>query len=102
MNSVSAKETRLVARASADVQALIKRAAELSGATISQFMIEAATAKANLVIETVKNIQLTLEGSNNIFNALENPPAPNQALLEAASRFKHNKGFDFVGDSNIR
>lgn len=102
MNSVTAKEARLVARASADVQELIKYAADLSGATISQFIIEAATAKANSVIEKVKNIQLSLEGANNIFNALENPPTPNQALLEAANRFKYNKGFYFAGDANTR
>jgi uncharacterized protein (DUF1778 family) len=102
MNSVLAKEARLVARVSADVQALIKHAAELSGATLSQFMIEAATVKAHAVIETVKNIQLTVEGANTIFQALESPPEPNQALLEAAIKFKHNKGFYVVGDANTR
>ena len=102
MNSVTAKEARLVARASTDVQELIKYAADLSGATISQFIIEAATAKANSVIEKVKNIQLSLEDANNIFTALENPPAPNQALLAAANRLKHNKGFYFAGDANTK
>lgn len=102
MGSVLAKETRLVARASVEVQELIKCAADLSGATISQFIIEAATAKANSVIEKAKNIQQSLEGANAIFNALENPPAANQALLEAAKRLKHNKGFYFAGDANTK
>lgn len=87
----AAKETRLVARASNDVQELIKYAADLSGATLSQFIIEAATAKANLIIETMKNIHLSLEGANNIFDALEKPPAPNKALLAAANRYRKNK-----------
>lgn len=91
MTSVVAKETRLVARASSDVQELIKYAADLSGATISQFIIEAATAKANSIIETTKNIHLSLEGANNIFDALDNPPAPNNALLAAANRYKKYK-----------
>lgn len=102
MSSVLAKEARLVARASVEVQELIKCAADLSGATLSQFIIEAATAKANSVIEKAKNIQLSLEGANNIFNALESPPAPNQALLEAAKRMKHKKGFYVAGDANAR
>lgn len=100
MSSVSSKEARLVARASVEVQELIKCAADLSGATISQFIIEAATAKANSVIERMRSIQLSLEGANNIFDALENPPAPNQALLDAADRYKKNRGFYIAGDSD--
>lgn len=99
MRSTTAKETRLVARASTDVQELIKRAADLTGATISQFIIEAATAKANTVIEKSKNLQLTLQGADTIFDALDNPAKPNKALLEAANRFRKNRGFHLDGNT---
>lgn len=101
MNSSSAKEARLVARASVEVQELIKAAAELSGATISQFIIEAATTRAHNLIEKTRSIRLSLEGANNLFEALDNPPAPNQRLLDAASKFK-KRGFHFVNHNNVR
>jgi len=98
MSSVAPKEARLVARTSVDMQELIKYAADLSGSTISQFLIEAAAAKAESVIEKAKNITLTLEGANNVFDALEKPPVPNKALLDAANRFKQKGGFYYGGD----
>lgn len=93
MTLVAPKEARLVARVSQDVQELIKNAADMSGATLSQFIVEAVTAKANSVIEQTRNIRLTLEGANRVFDALENPPAPNKALLDAANRYKQHGGF---------
>ncbi len=98
MNPVAPKEARLVARTSVDMRELIKYAADLSGATISQFLIEAAAAKAESVIEKARTITLTLEGANNVFDALEKPPAPNKALLDAANRFKERGGFYYDGD----
>jgi len=93
MNSVAPKEARLVARTSVEMQELIKYAANLSGTTLSQFIIEAAAAKAESVIEKSRTITLTLEGANNVFDALEKPPAPNKALLDAANRYKQKGGF---------
>ncbi len=93
MTLVAPKETRLVARVSQDVQELIKHAADMSGATLSQFIVEAATAKANLIVEQTASIRLTLEGADRVFDALENPPKPNKDLLAAAKRFKENGGF---------
>jgi uncharacterized protein (DUF1778 family) len=91
MKPVTAKEARLVARASADVQELIKCAAELSGATISQFIVDAAVTKANALIESMNSIKLSLESANALFDALENPPAPNSTLLAAADRYKRKR-----------
>jgi len=44
------KETRLVARTSTEIQEIIQRAADYSGATLSQFLIESAMEKARNVI----------------------------------------------------
>jgi len=93
MTLVAPKETRLVARVSQDVQELIKHAADMSGATLSQFIVEAATAKANTIVEQTRAIRLTLEGANRVFDALENPPNPNTELLAAAKKFKDHGGF---------
>lgn len=65
---------RLVARASKDVQEIIVSAAELSGASMSQFMIDAALAKAKEVVERNRLLMLSMEGANRFFDALDNPP----------------------------
>ena len=93
MTPVASKEVRLVARVSQDVQELVKNAAEMSGATLSQFIVDAVTAKATMVIEQARTIRLTLDGADRVFGALDNPPAPNKKLLAAARRMKERKGF---------
>ena len=82
------KETRLVARTSAEVQEIIQRAADYSGATLSQFIIESAMARAREVIESAHSLRLTMAGSEALFAALENPPQANEELLKAARLYK--------------
>ena len=93
MTPVASKEVRLVARVSQDVQELVKNAAEMSGATLSQFIVDAVTAKATMVIEQARTIRLTLDGADRVFDALDNPPAPNRKLLAVARRMKEKNGF---------
>ncbi len=49
-----------------------------------------------MVIEQARTIRLTLDGANRVFDALNNPPAPNRKLLEVARRMKEQKGFDYA------
>ena len=93
MTPVASKEVRLVARVSQDVQELVKNAAEMSGATLSQFIVDAVTAKATMVIEQARTIRLTLDGADRVFGALDNPSPPNRKLLAAARRMKEKNGF---------
>ena len=82
-----AKEARLVARVSSSTQELIKTAAELSGVTLSQFLIEAARSKASTIISETQTVKLTLEGAESFFAAFDNPPEPNERLKAAADRY---------------
>ncbi len=82
------KETRLVARTSTEVQEMIQRAADYSGATLSQFLIEAAMERARTVIERTETLHLSMAGSDALFAALENPPKANPKLLNAAKHYK--------------
>ena len=91
--TVASKEARLVARVSEDIQELVKNAADLSGSTLSQFITEAVVSKAYSVIEQVNTIRLTIDGADRIFEALDNPPSPNDKLLAAADRYKQHGGF---------
>ena len=82
------KETRLVARTSTEIQEIIQRAADYSGATLSQFLIESAMEKARNVIERTETLHLSIAGADALFTALENPPKANKKLLEAALGYK--------------
>jgi uncharacterized protein (DUF1778 family) len=88
MSNSQPKSVRLVARASEDVQRTIQQAAEFSGATMSQFIIDATMSKATAVIDQARNIYLSLEEANTVFAILENPPSPNNAFLAAAREYK--------------
>ena len=62
----------------------LMRAAELSGATLNQFVVQSALEKANLIIEQERLIALTDEEAAIVFEAVENPPEPNENLRQAA------------------
>jgi uncharacterized protein (DUF1778 family) len=82
------KEIRLVARTSTEVQEIIQRAADYSGTTLSQFLLESAMEKARRVIEQTETLHLSMSGADALFVALENPPKANTKLLRAAQRHK--------------
>lgn len=90
MNTTTTKDTRLVARVSLDVQELIQSAAEISGATVSQFLVDSAMSKAQTVIDDALTVKLSIQGSKNLFALLDNPPPPNNKLKSLAERY--NKG----------
>ncbi|ODS24862.1 hypothetical protein AB835_00940 [Candidatus Endobugula sertula] len=82
------KETRLVARTSTEIQEIIQRAADYSGATLSQFLIESAMEKARNVIERTEILHLSMAGADALFASLENPAKANAKLLKAAKHYK--------------
>ncbi|MFK0573135.1 DUF1778 domain-containing protein [Endozoicomonas sp.] len=82
------KETRLVARTSTDIQEIIQRAADYSGATLSQFLIDAAMEKAHDVIARTESLHLSMKGADALFAALENPPKASAKLLKAVKHYR--------------
>ncbi|EFL91083.1 hypothetical protein REG_1999 [Candidatus Regiella insecticola LSR1] len=82
------KETRLVARTSTEIQKIIQRAADYSGATLSQFLIESAMDKARNVIERTETLHLSMAGADALFAVLENPPKASKKLLKAVQGYK--------------
>lgn len=77
---------RLEARLPASVYALLKRAAELKGRSITDFVVNAAQDAAQRVIEDDGIIRLSAEDQARFAKALLNPPLPNAALKRAVSR----------------
>jgi uncharacterized protein (DUF1778 family) len=82
---------RITARISVSIQETLQRAAELSGATLNQFMVQAALKEAKRIIEDEQIIQLSEQDADRIFSLIENPPIPNAALQAALK--KHREYF---------
>lgn len=82
------KDIRLVARTSTEIQEIIQRAADYSGATLSQFLIESAMERARNVIERTETLHLSMAGADALFTALDNSPKANNKLLKAARRYR--------------
>ena len=77
---------RLEARISPDVHALIKRAAELQGRSMTDFVVSTAQEAAQRVIEQSEVMRLSLADQQCFADALISPPEPNQALKKAFQR----------------
>ena len=63
-------------------------AADLTGATLNQFLVQAALEKAEHIIEKDKLIQLSKNDAEVFFGALENPPEPNAKLMNAVKNYR--------------
>ncbi len=76
-------KARLEARINSQVHSTIKRAAEIQGRTVTDFVVHAALEAATKTIEGSHIIQLSIEGQQAFAEALLNPPEPNNALKKA-------------------
>jgi len=74
---------RLEARLPASVYATLKRAAELQGRSLMDFVVSAAQDAARRAIEDETLIRLSSQDQQRFAEALINPPAPNDALKRA-------------------
>lgn len=78
-------DDRITARVPSSTRLIIERAAALYGASINQFIVQAALERANEVLQRMEVIKLSSEDAETFLKALENPPEPNEALVEAVS-----------------
>lgn len=83
---------RLEARISAEKKAVLKRAAELCGRTLSEFVVESAQAAATRVIQDHEAIRLSQAEQIAFVMALLNPAAPNDRLKRAAANYRQQLG----------
>ncbi|MHB0888682.1 type II toxin-antitoxin system TacA family antitoxin [Acidithiobacillus sp.] len=77
---------RLEARISTDLHSLLKRAAEIQGRTMTDFVVAAVQDAAQRAIEQAELIRLTLADQECFAQALLTPPAPAPALERAFAR----------------
>jgi len=74
---------RIEARIAPDALAVVKRAAELQGRSVSDFMVAAAQEAAHRTIEETNIIRLSIEDQQRFVNLLLNPPPLSSALERA-------------------
>lgn len=89
MNTVHAKPVaRLEARISQETKALVQKAADLEGRTLTDFVVASVQAAAYRVIEQHQTLKLSIEDSETFVDAILNSPQPNDALKAAGLRYK--------------
>jgi uncharacterized protein (DUF1778 family) len=81
-------EKRFQTRMPYNVHEKLRHAAEISGATLNQFVVQSALEKANFVLEREQVLNLTFRDAEVLFEAIENPPLPNELLIKAAENYK--------------
>jgi uncharacterized protein (DUF1778 family) len=79
---------RIEARLSSEAKAVIQRAADISGRSVSDFVVSSALEAARETIREHEVIVLSARDSIMFVEALLNPKGPNEALLAAARRHR--------------
>jgi uncharacterized protein (DUF1778 family) len=82
------QDARVVARIPPTVKETLQKAADLSGATLNQFLVQSALTAANQILETERTIVLSERDAQTVFDLLEHPPIPTQQLLVAVDRHR--------------
>ena len=77
---------RLEARISQDLHSIVKRAAEIQGRTMTDFVVLALEVAASQVIERSEHVRLSVVDQEAFANALIEPPKPNAALKRAIAK----------------
>jgi uncharacterized protein (DUF1778 family) len=84
--STAPSSARLEARISTDLHSLLKRAAELQGRTMTDFVVAAVQEAARSAIDQAEVIRLTMADQESFAKALLSPPKANPALKRAFAR----------------
>ena len=82
------KTARLEARMTPDLQALLKRAAEIEGRSLTDFVLTAAQKAAEHCVEQAHIIRLSLADQHAFAESLLNPPEPTPALQRSFRRHR--------------
>jgi uncharacterized protein (DUF1778 family) len=81
------KRSRLEARISAEEKELLKRAAELQGCSLTEFVVRSAQEAARKAVKEHQMMSLTVRDTEAFIKAFLKPPAPSKKLKRAAERY---------------
>jgi uncharacterized protein (DUF1778 family) len=82
------RSARIEARIAPEALAVVRRAAEIQGRSISDFVVAAAQEAARKTVAEVEVIRLSREAQEQFVELLLNPPSPSDALLRALERHR--------------
>lgn len=82
---------RMNLRIRRDQKATLLRAAALKNTDLTDFVIQNALREAEAVIHEAEHLKLSERDSLRVLDLLENPPAPNAKLLNAAKALPQSK-----------
>jgi len=83
MAQENSRTARFEGRIAPEALAIVKRAAEIEGRSLSDFIAHAAQDAARRTIEDSQVIRLSVEDQARFVDMLLNPPQPNDALKRA-------------------
>lgn len=83
MPAAAQPKARLVARIPSGIRKTIQAAADLEGAKLNQFVVQAAYRRAQDILQRETILRLNREQTKRVFALLDRPPRPNAALLAA-------------------
>jgi uncharacterized protein (DUF1778 family) len=86
--TASKNNQRVSARVTPKVYEALSQAAELTGATLNQFIVQSVYEKAQEVIEKERFIRMTARSASAFFEALDHPPKPTSKLRKAAKQYR--------------
>ena len=79
---------RVTTRFDEPLYSMVEDAAACAGVPVNSFIVSAVTEKTGDVLAKARSIKLTAEDAKLILNLLENPPAPNEGLVEAGKLYR--------------
>lgn len=82
------RAARLEARIAPDVLAVVKRAAEIEGRSVSDFVVSAVRAAAESTLNEAQILRLSLADQCFVADLLAHPPKPSAALTHAHKTHK--------------
>jgi len=81
------RTARIEARIAPEALMIVKRAAEIQGRSVSDFVIAAAREAASRTIEETQILRLSVEDQRAFAQAILDPPPPGPALSRAAQAY---------------
>jgi uncharacterized protein (DUF1778 family) len=88
MSQESTRTARIEARIAPEVLAVVKRAAEIRGRSVSDFVVSAAQEAAHRTIEEIQIIRLSVEDQRAFAQAILDPPPLTPAMERAIERYR--------------
>jgi uncharacterized protein (DUF1778 family) len=82
------RTARIEARLAPEALSIVRRAAELQGRSVSDFVVSAAQEAARKTVAEVEVIRLSRQAQERFITLLLNPPPPTDALLRALKRHR--------------